>query len=263
MNHQKVEINNAQLSAKSAGRKLPSGELCLLPPNLLEQVSSTTTENKLQAGTLQALKLLAAIETNREFLALLLELAEFRAEHLRYLMGPLLFHRTSWAETVPDWLKTACIQDRFETIIDEYERTEVGEHATATEILTYMMPATYVAPLHHSYFAVYAWCFDKVTTKHNKLPNGVSSGYSFLDMRPVDFDSIKYDYFDIARSIRKSVVRHATQAGWGKARGREYSRDQTLRKRAARTPSQSASSQAPTPNTQALNPPSEVQLKLF
>ncbi|MDF5731515.1 MAG: hypothetical protein PUP92_26800 [Rhizonema sp. PD38] len=78
-------------------------------------------------------------------------------------------------------------------------------------------------------------------------------------------------------SIRKSVVRHATQAGWGKARGKEYSLPQTLRKRAARTPSQSASSQAPTPSTQAQssrervlfpadfapNPPSEVQLKLF
>lgn len=244
MNHQKVDTNNVQLS--------------LLPPNLLSQISSTTTENKLQAGTLQALKLLAAMETNREFLALLLELAEFRADHLRYLMGPLVFHRTPWAETVPDWLKTACIQDRFETIIDEYERAQVGEHATATEILTYMMPATYVAPIPHSYFAVYAWCFDKVTTKHNKLPNGVSSGYSFLDMRLVDFDSIKYDYFDIARSIRTSVVRHATQAGWGKARSREYSGDQTLRKRVARKPNI-----APTTSTQTSKSPSEVQLKLF
>ena len=209
------------------------------------------------------MKLLAAMGTNRELLALLLELAEFRADHLRYLMGPLVFHQTSWAETVPDWLKTACIQDRFETIIDEYECDEVGKHATATEILTYMMPATYVAPIPQSYFAVYAWCFDKVTTKHNKLPNGVSSGYSFLDMRPVDFDSIKYDYFDIARLIRTSVVRHAKQAGWGK--------------RVARTPSQSTNSIAPTPNAQAQseptrgfcpadfapNPPSEVQLKLF
>ncbi|MDF5716399.1 MAG: hypothetical protein PUP93_21600, partial [Rhizonema sp. NSF051] len=189
MNHQKVDTNNIQLS--------------LLPPNLLSQVSSSTTENKLQAGTQKTLKLLAAMGMNRELLALLLELAEFRTNHLQYLMGPLVFHQTSWAETVPDWLKTACIQDRFETIIDEYERDEVGEYATATEILTYMMPATYVAPIPHSYFAIYAWCkvcrteysvrralrFDKVTTKHNKLPDGVSSGYSFLDMRPVDFDS--------------------------------------------------------------------------
>jgi len=112
MNNQKVEINNAQLS--------------LLPSDILEQVSSTKTETQLQSGTLQALKLLAAMETNREFLALLLELGEFRADHLRYLMGPLVFHRTPWAETVPDWLKTACIQDRFETIIDEYERFGSG-----------------------------------------------------------------------------------------------------------------------------------------
>ncbi|MBR8834448.1 MAG: hypothetical protein DSM106950_10540 [Stigonema ocellatum SAG 48.90 = DSM 106950] len=241
MNNQKVEINNAQLS--------------LLPSDILEQVSSTKIKTQLQAGTLQALKLLAAMETNREFLALLLELGEFRADHLRYLMGPLVFHRTPWAETVPDWLKTACIQDRFETIIDEYERNEVGEQATATEILAYMMPATYVAPIPHSYFSVYAWCFDQVVTKHNKLPSGVSSGYSFLDMRPVDFDSIKYDYSDIARSIRRSVVRHATQAGWGK--------------RAVRTPSQSVNCQAPPnkakspPSTPTPNQPSEVQLKLF
>ncbi len=261
MNHQKLDTNNVQLS--------------LLPPNLLSQVNSTTTENKLQVGTQKTLKLLAAMGMNRELLALLLEMAEFHADHLRYLIGPLVFHQTSWTETVPDWLKTACIQDRVETIIDEYERDEVGEYATATEILIYMMPATYVAPIPHSYFSVYAWCFDKVTTKHNRLPSGVSSGYSFLDMRPVDFDSIKYDYFDIARLIRTSVIRHAKQAGWGKARSRENSHDQTLsearrmeystrqtsRKSAARTPSQFAI--VPTPGTQVTNPPSEVQLKLF
>ncbi|MBD2772607.1 hypothetical protein [Iningainema tapete] len=241
MNHQKVEINNAQLS--------------LLPPDILEQVNSTKTETKLKTSTLQALKLLAAMETNREFLALLLELGEFRADHLRYLMGPLVFHRSPWAETVPDWLKAACIQDRFEIILDEYERDEVGEHATATEILTYMMPATYEAPLHYSYYQIYMWVGNQVMTKHNRLPEGYSNFYEFTGASPIDFDSIKYDYNDLARSIRRSVVRHAAQQGWGK--------------RPARKSSQSVSCQVSPnlakspPSTSAANQPSEVQLKLF
>jgi hypothetical protein len=45
-----------------------------------------------------------------------------------YLAGPLVLHRSLWGDATPSWLKVACVQDRFELILSEYEQEQVGDY---------------------------------------------------------------------------------------------------------------------------------------
>ncbi|MHC5727901.1 MAG: hypothetical protein ACYTXY_27980, partial [Nostoc sp.] len=121
--------------------------------------------------------------------------------------------------------KFACIQERLELIFTEYEQDQVGVSSTATEVLTYMMPATYEAPLHRDYADLYLWVGNEVLTKYDKLPKGCKSFYEFLgdgdtsnasNNRIIHFNQVKNEFNYLSRSIRRSIVKHAAQEGWGK-----------------------------------------------
>jgi hypothetical protein len=182
---------------------------------------------KLPENTLKMLQIMASLNTPKEMLATLLEIAEFSIHHIRYLAGPLILHGSPWSDTIPQWLKLACIQDRLELICLEYAENQIGEDATPTEVLTYMMPATYEAPLHRDYADLYIWLGNEVLTKYNKLPPGCTNFYEFIaggstsDMssKPIiHFRQVKNDFHYLSRSIRRSIIKHATQQGWGKRR---------------------------------------------
>ncbi len=120
-------------------------QINLIPPEVIAEINNRKNA-KLPDNTLKMLQILASLNTPKELLATLLEIAEFSIHHIRYLAGPLVIYGNSWSDTIPQWLKFACIQDRLELICNEYEQNQVGEYATATEVLTYMMPASYEAP---------------------------------------------------------------------------------------------------------------------
>ncbi len=184
---------------------------------------------KLPTNTLKLLQILATLGTSKEVLACLLEIAEFSRHHVRYLAGPLVIHRSPWSDMIPQWLKFACIQERLELICTECEKNQVSEYATSAEILTYMMPATYEAPLHRDYADLYIWLGNEVLTKHDKLPKNCQSFYESLgdsvtnnlnSYPTIHFNRVKNEFNYLSRSIRRSVVKHATQDGWGKRFGK-------------------------------------------
>ncbi|MBO1057197.1 MAG: hypothetical protein HEQ27_12005 [Dolichospermum sp. JUN01] len=200
-------------------------QINLIPPEVIAEINNRKNA-KLPDNTLKMLQILASLNTPKELLATLLEIAEFSIHHIRYLAGPLVIYGNSWSDTIPQWLKFACIQDRLELICNEYKQNQIGEYATATEVLTYMMPASYEAPLHRDYADLYLWVGNEVLTKYNKLPKDCQSFYEFIDGNTSDtsnksmihFQQVKNDFHDISQSIRRSIVKHAAQEGWGKRR---------------------------------------------
>ncbi|MBD2666933.1 hypothetical protein B6N60_04937 [Richelia sinica FACHB-800] len=200
-------------------------QLNLIPEEVVTELKNHKNA-KLPDNTLKMLQILARLDTPKELLATLLEIAEFSIHHIRYLAGPLVIYGNAWSDTIPQWLKFACIQDRLELICNEYQKNQVGEYATATEVLTYMMPATYDAPLHRDYANLYLWVGNEVLTKYDKLPKDCQSFYEFIDGNTrnsgsksiIHFHQVKNDFHDISQSIRRSIVKHAAQQGWGKRR---------------------------------------------
>lgn len=200
-------------------------QLNLIPEEVVTELKNHKNA-KLPDNTLKMLQILASLDTPKELLATLLEIAEFSIHHIRYLAGPLVIYGNAWSDTIPQWLKFACIQDRLEIICNEYQKNQVGEYATATEVLTYMMPATYDAPLNRDYANLYLWVGNEVLTKYDKLPKDCQSFYEFIDgntsnsgsKSTIHFQQVKNDFHDISQSIRRSIVKHAAQQGWGKRR---------------------------------------------
>lgn len=154
-------------------------QMNLISPEIMAEISNGNS-TKLPDNTRKMLQIMASLNTPKELLASLLEIAEFSLHHVRYLAGPLVIHRSPWSDTIPQWLKFACIQERLELIFTEYEQNQVGVSSTATEVLTYMMPATYEAPLHRDYADLYLWVGNEVLTKYDKLPKGCKNFYEFL-----------------------------------------------------------------------------------
>jgi hypothetical protein len=194
-------------------------QLSFMSDEVMETIASTKG-TKLAPNTLKILQALAAINAPKTLLACLLEMAEFSIHHIRYLAGPLVLHCSLWSDVIPEWLKLACVQDRLELIISEYEKDNVGDYATPAEVLTYMMPATMEAPMHREYVDLYLWAGNEVMQKHHRLPENCENFYELIGDRPIEFSRIKTEFHDLSRSIRQSVVKHAAQQGWGKRRDR-------------------------------------------
>lgn len=194
-------------------------QLSFISDEVMETIASTKG-TKLSPNTLKLLQALAAIDAPKTLLACLLEMAEFSIHHIRYLAGPLVLHRSLWSDAIPEWLKFACVQDRLELVINEYEQDQIGDYATSAEVLTYMMPATMEVPMHREYVDLYIWAGNEVLQKHHRLPENCENFYELIGDRPIEFSQIKTEFHDLSRSIRQSVVKHAAQQGWGKRRDR-------------------------------------------
>ncbi|OUC14546.1 MAG: hypothetical protein B0A82_11455 [Alkalinema sp. CACIAM 70d] len=197
-------------------------QLSFISEALVQTIQQDTAnrDNRCSSNTLEMLRLLASLDVPKELLACMLEMAEFSIHHVRYLAGPLVLHRSLWGDVVPKWLKAACVQDRFDLILAEYEQEQVGDYATPSEVLAYMMPASFEAPMHRDYSELYIWAGNEVMRKHNKLPEGADNFYDLIGVHRIEFKTVKTEFHDLSRSIRQSVVKHAAQQGWGKRRNR-------------------------------------------
>ena len=224
-------------------------QLNLLPPEFVQEIN--TCPIKPQSESWEMLKVLAQMGMDRDLIAVLLEFAGIPIPLLRYYAGPLVLHRTPWSESIPQWLKIACLSDRLDLILDEYSKGVVGNYCTSTEVVAYMMGATFEAPLHHTYYSVYMWAVQDTLGRHNRLPKG-DKLYEFPGGSAANFDSIKDDYHALARSIRKSVVRHATSQGWGKRKSSSFKNTDIC-----------SPTDGLTPTSPKDNQETEVQLTLF
>jgi hypothetical protein len=197
-------------------------QLSFIPEELVRtlQQNAGNKDTRCSSSTLEMLRLLASLDVPKELLACMLEMAEFSIHHVRYLAGPLILHRSLWGDVIPTWLKVACVQDRFDLILSEYEQDQVGDYATPTEVLAYMMPASFEAPMHRDYSDLYIWAGNEVMRKHNKLPEGADNFYELIEGHVIEFKTVKTEFHNLSRLIRQSVVKHSAQQGWGKRRNR-------------------------------------------
>ncbi|MBD1862372.1 MULTISPECIES: hypothetical protein [Trichocoleus] len=151
----------------------------------------------------------------RDIVAAYLEIGGFHHQHIRYLMGPTVLHRSPWADTLPNWLPEAIHRDRFESILSEHDEGLVGNLATPTEVMAYMYPATMDAPMQRDWVEVYLWAGNDVLTRHNRLPEG-KTFWEHVDNSPISYHQIKNDYEQLARDIRRKVVQAAASRGIAK-----------------------------------------------
>lgn len=186
-------------------------QLSFIPEELVRtlQQDAGNEDTRCSPSTLEMLRLLASLDVPKELLACMLEMAEFSIHHVRYLVGPLVLHRSLWGDVIPSWLKVACVKDRFDLILSEYKQDQVGDYATPTEVLAYMMPASFEAPMHRDYSDLYIWAGNEVMRKHNKLPEGADNFYELIGGHPIEFSTVKNDFQDLSRSAsaRRSRVR--------------------------------------------------------
>lgn len=181
----------------------------------LEDTAITPKTNSISPGTIAALKGLLTFGMDKELIAQLLEFAEFRLVHIRYLAGPIIVSGGGWQDSIPSWLLKAIPVARFEAIATEVESGVVGL-ATAEELLAYLYPATMIAPMKHQWYQVYMYVGNEVLTKHKKLPPEQSFWELMNIAHPITYEDVKSDYNELARDIRKQVIKQAAARGVGK-----------------------------------------------
>lgn len=149
---------------------------------------------------------------NKEVIAVLLEMQGFKKEHIQFLCGPIIQHRSPWMETTPEWLYKAVVPERLRIIIDEHKKGIIGTEVGPVEIATVMYPATCEAPLSHEYNNIYLWA----TAHANAIHTGksVSEIWEILGGDPVRYDRIVkpdgtyyFEYSNLVSDIRRRVVR--------------------------------------------------------
>lgn len=181
----------------------------------LEDTAIASKTDSISPGSIAALKGLLMLGMNKELIAQFLEFAEFRLAHIRYLAGPIIVSGGGWQDSIPSWLLEAIPVARFEAIATEVESGVVGL-ATAEELLACLYPATMIAPMKHQWYQVYMYVGNEVLTKHKKLPSEQSFWELMNIVHPITYEEVKFDYNELARDIRKQVIKQAAARGVGK-----------------------------------------------
>ena len=183
---------------------------------LVTQVHQHTANERLTPQTKKMLKLMTEWGLNKDVTAAMLEIAELAPAHIQYIAGPVITYKSDWSADIPPWLFNAIAIDRLDACFSEHDTGTVGELATTSEVLTYMMPATLDFPIHPDWVNVYLWAGNEALTKHNRLPDGATFWHLMGKTNPPTYDQIKGDCERLAREIRSSVVKAARDRGWGK-----------------------------------------------
>lgn len=158
------------------------------------------------------LTVLADTGCSKHLLAALLELSNVHKDHIRFLTGPIIQHRSCWTDTTPPWLYQAIAADRLRIILDEIERRETGWQVGPAELTTVMYPATMDAPLCMEYSDIYLWASAQANARHcGKTPDQIWSqiGVEPVPDRLINSPSGRYyhDYRQLCSDIRRRVVK--------------------------------------------------------
>ena len=176
----------------------------------------------LSGKSVKMLSVLADLGCSKHVLAALLELDSPHKDHIRFLTGPIIQHRSCWTDTTPPWLYQAITADRLRIILDEHERRETGWQVGPVELTTVMYPATMDAPLPMEYVDIYLWASAQANACHyGKTPDEIWSqiGGEPVPDRLITSPSGRYhqDYRRLCSDIRRRVVNAAPRAATGKS----------------------------------------------
>jgi len=169
--------------------------------------------------TLHLITAFAQLEANPHITSVLMAMAALDRRLVRYMAGPVILHRSPWAETLPAWVIPAIYADRAEQIAQEVREGTIGAFATPLEVMAYLYPATLDAPLAYEWVQVYLYCGQEALAKHGKLPAGQSFAQVVLgEDQPLALPEYIQSQFlmPLQRDIRRKVVQLA--ADWGVAK---------------------------------------------
>ena len=169
--------------------------------------------------TLQLITAFSKLDANPQITSVLMEMAQLDRRFVRYMAGPVIIHRSPWAESLPPWVIPAVYADRAEQIAQEVHEGTIGELATPLEVMAYMYPATLDAPLSYEWVQAYLHCGQEALTKHGKLPAGQSFAQAVLgEEQPLALtDYIQSQFLvPLQRDIRRKVVQVAAERGVAK-----------------------------------------------
>jgi hypothetical protein len=162
----------------------------------------------------EMLAALADIGCNRHALAAFLALDNAHPDHIRFLTGPVIQHRSPWADTTPEWLYRAVAADRLRIILDEHGRRQTGWQVGPAELTAVMYPATMEAPLCREYTDIYLWAAAQASARHygkSEAEIWSSIGGDPVEDRLIADPAGRYhrDYRRLCTDIRRRVVKAA------------------------------------------------------
>jgi len=171
--------------------------------------------SRLSGNTAAMLTALADIGCNKHVIAALLDPFKLKPDHQRFLTGPVIQHRSQWADTTPPWLYQAITGDRLRIILDEHARGVTGWHVGPAEITAVMYPATMDAPMQMEWADIYLWASAQASARHYRKT--VDEIWSGIGGAPVPDSAVakpggRYyqDYRHLCSDIRRRVIKAAT-----------------------------------------------------
>lgn len=172
--------------------------------------------SRLSESNVKMLVALADIGCGKHVLAALLSLDGVHQDHIRFLTGPVVQHRSPWASTTPEWLYQAVTADRLRIILDEHERRAVGWQVGPAELTAVMYPATMDAPLSVEYSDIYLWAAAQANARHTgKTVAAIWAGIGEpVEDRPIISEGGRYHYAyrQLCGDIRRRVIKAAGAA---------------------------------------------------
>ena len=165
-------------------------------------------------------KMLAALADmgcGKHALAALLAPCNLHADHIRFLTGPVIQHKSPWAETTPEWLYRAITAERLRIILDEHERGPPGWKAGPAELTAVMYPASMEAPMRMEYADIYLWAAAQASARHYRKDEAEiwsAVGGDPVEDRLILEPSGRYhnDYRQLCADIRRRVIKAAHTA---------------------------------------------------
>ncbi len=99
------------------------------------------------------LLVLAEMGIIKQMLLVLLEMSgtSLSVEQKRFLLGPIIQHKSAWQDTTPKWIYEAVTFDRMQILFEEIESGESHNRVGPIELMAVIYPATMEAPLSDTY----------------------------------------------------------------------------------------------------------------
>ena len=172
--------------------------------------------SRLTANHEKMLVALADIGCGKHVLAALLSLDRVHQDHIRFLTGPIVQHRSPWAGMTPEWLYEAVTADRLRIILEEHKRSQIGWRVGPAELTAVMYPATMDAPLSMEYSDIYLWAAARANARRTgKTAAEIWSavgGEPVADRLIVDPSGrYHHSYRQLCGDIRRRVVKAAAK----------------------------------------------------
>ncbi|MEL7534173.1 MAG: hypothetical protein AAFN10_22910 [Bacteroidota bacterium] len=134
----------------------------------LSSLFSNPPTEKPSPQNLQLLSLMAQMGMSSDILTMLLEFAggKLSLEQKRYLQGPIVQHKSPWAETTPQWMYQQIPAERFAIVLEEVQNGQAGWQVGPTELSVAIYPASMDAPMREAYAQIYLWASAQASAQH-------------------------------------------------------------------------------------------------